>query len=216
MFFSIILFLISLVSLTTCVILISINGLDVACLISMFCAMMTYLVGAILFYKKTNKFPLNDISEYNATNFKKFIVKNDNCLIIYFVRKDGLWICENDKQQIKLDLSGYFFQKAYLISFVVRNIRYPLISDKLPLKYLFKNSFPIKKGINIKLVMIDGVKKDDIMVVKNGISKYGFVAKTITMAPFYLSTFSNRHYHSIRNMKTYMDEERYKCFYRKF
>ena len=51
------------------------------------------------------------------------------------------------------------------------------------------------------------------MIVKNGISKYGFMAKHITFAPFYLSGLSNRHYQSIRKFKSYIDEQKYKHFY---
>ena len=105
------------------------------------------------------------------------------------------------------------FQKSFLISYVVRNLRYPLISNKLPLKCLFANKYFIKKQLHVKLELIDGDKKSEKIIVNNGVSRYGFIAKRITFSPFYLSAFSNRHYNVTRNFKTYVDEKKYKQFY---
>ena len=99
---------------------------------------------------------------------------------------------------MKLDLNGYAFEKSYLISYVIRNLRYPLISNKKPFKYLFANRFFIKKNMNVKLIIINKNKRTEKMIVKNGISKYGFIAKHISFAPFYLSGLSNENYQSIR------------------
>lgn len=174
---------------------------------------MTFLMGSIAFYKNTNKYPRNDVSEYSADNFKKLLSLGDDCYIIQFLKRDGFWVCENNQQVTKLDLTGYLFQQSYLVSFAVRNLRYPLVSKKLPYKYLFKNKFLIKENLKVKLVMIDGAKKVEKMIVKDGVSKYGFIAKRITISPFYLDTLSNRSYQSIRNFKSYIDEKRYKTFY---
>ena len=61
--------------------------------------------------------------------------------------------------------------------------------------------------------MLDGDKKYEKMIVENGISKYGFLARRITFSPFYLSGLSHRTYQGIRNFKTYIDESVYKRFF---
>ena len=75
------------------------------------------------------------------------------------------------------------------------------------------NKYFIKDKFNIKLELIDGNKKFERIIVKNGVSKYGFIAKQITFSPFYLSALSNRHFQSIHKFKSYIDEKRYKHFY---
>ena len=176
-------------------------------------SMISWLVGEIIFYKHTNKYPLNDISEYYTKSFKKLLIKKDNCFEIQFVKKNNIWVCENDSLLIKLNLNGYAFEKSYLISYVIRNLRYPLISRKRPFKCLFTNKFFIKKKLNIKLRIIDGDKVTEKIIVKNGVSKYGFIAKQITFSPFYLSALSNRHLQYIYKLKSYIDEKQYKYFY---
>lgn len=213
MFVSILLFFISFISLFLFVTLLFLNRHDAVLFLSMSLSMMSILFGSIVFYKITNTYPLNDISEYHTNKFKKLLIKTEEFYVIRFFKKDGLWVCENNSETIKLNLGKYLFQKSYLISYVVRNIRYPLISDKLPLKCLFMNKYFIKDKFNIKLELIDGNKKFERIIVKNGVSKYGFIAKQITFSPFYLSALSNRHLQSIHKFKSYIDEKRYKHFY---
>ena len=179
-------------------------------------SIVTLLFGIIAFYKKTSKFPKNDLSEYDKFDWKKFVTNVDGNNIIIFEKKDGIWVCDNGERAVKLDLSGYLFQRAYLVSYVIRNMRYPLISDKKPLKFLFANSFAIKnRNIEIKLVTIDGTNRKEKTIVKNGVSRYGFLPRQITLSVFHLHLYSNYSYQRIRRFKTYMDENRYKNFYKK-
>lgn len=209
----VILFFASLLSLIISIAKLILNKLDAVLLSLIFFSMISYLISIIGFYRNTNKYPLNDLSEYYINKFKRLLIKKEDCYIIQFSKIDGIWICKNDSELIRLDLRGYLFQKKYLISFVIRNLRYSLISNKLPFKYLFKNKFFIGKKINVKLEMVDRNKKNDKMIVKNGISKYGFIAKNITFSPFYLFSFSNRSYQSIKKFISYIDEKKYKQFF---
>lgn len=211
--FIVCLFLLSFASFATYLILTIVDSTDVSNVVWLFVAIMSYLVGYIVFHKYTNKYPLNDISEYYTNDFKRLLVKKDSCLEIQFVKRDNAWFCENGSLSVKLDLSGYAYQKSYLISYVIRNLRYRLISTKRPLKYLFADKFFIKPALNVKLQMLDGDKKYEKMIVINGVSKYGFLARRITFSPFYLSGLSNRTYQGIRNFKTYIDESVYKSFF---
>lgn len=180
-----------------------------------FGSMMTFLLGHILFFKKTNKFPKNDISEYCKFDWKKYATNVNENNIICFEKQGDVWICDNGERKVVLDLTGYPFQRAYLISYVVRNMRYKFISQKLPLKHLFKYSFPIHKRIDIKLLLIDGNRRKEITVVKKGVTKYSFIARQITLSAFYYHLFSNESYQRIRHHKTYIDEKKYKSFHKK-
>ena len=213
MIVSIILFVISFISLFLFIIMLIIMEANTIFILSMFLSAMSFLFGSVIFYKITNKYPLNNISEYYTKKFKKLLIKTEGIYVIRFIKKNGLWVCENNSQIIKLNLGKYLFQKSFLISYVVRNLRYPLISNKLPLKCLFANKYFIKKQLHVKLELIDGDKKSEKIIVNNGVSRYGFIAKLITFSPFYLSAFSNRHYNVTRNFKTYVDEKKYKQFY---
>ena len=211
--FIVCLFLLSFASFATFLILTIVDSTDVSNVVWLFVAIMSYLVGYVVFHKYTNKYPRNDISEFSTKDFKRLLIKKDNCFEIQFVKKDNDWICENETLSVKLNLNGYAFEKSYLISYVIRNLRYRLISNKRPLKYLFANKLFIKQALNVKLQMLDGNKMYEKMIVENGVSKYGFLARRITFSPFYLSGLSNRTYQSIRNFKTYIDESVYKSFF---
>ena len=212
-FFIVCIFLFSLASFATLVTLMIVDFTDVSNVVWLFVAIMSYLVGYVVFHKHTNKYPRNDISEFSTNDFKRLLIKKDNCFEIQFVKKDNDWICENETLSVKLNLNGYAFEKSYIISYVIRNLRYRLISNKRPLKYLFVNKLFIKQAMNVKLQMLDGDKKYEKMIVENGVSKYGFLARRITFSPFYLSGLSNRTYQGIRNFKTYIDESVYKRFF---
>ena len=215
MLISIILFFISLISFLIFIILLFLNKFDAVFLLIMFASMMSYLFSYIVFNKITKKYPLNDVQEYHTKNFKKLLVKHKDCFTIQFFKKDGFWICETDKESIKINLNGYLFQHQYLVSFVIRNLRYPLINNKLPLKYLFKNKFFIKKNLNIKIVIYNGDKRIEKMIVKNGISRYGIIAQNITFSPFYLEGLSNRTYQSFVKRIACIDERICGHFYKK-
>lgn len=213
--FIVCLFLISVVSFITFIILSVATFMDVSSPIWLFISMLSFLIGYIIFHRHTNKYPRNDILDYYIRDLKRLLTKNGNYFEIRFVKKDNNWVCENDSLSVKLNLNRYAFEKSYLISYVIRNLRYPLISEKKPFKCLFTNRLFIKDNFNVKLTIINGSKIFEKMIVKNGISRYGFIAKQITISPFYLSALSNRHIQSIRKFKSYIDEKRYKHFYKK-
>ena len=209
MFISLILMLISLISILTFIVLLFVypSG-DSSILFLLLSFIISYLVGILLFYKTTNKYPLNDVSEYHVSNFKKMLIKNGDFFEIQFFKKDGFWLCVNNSQLIKLNLGKYLFQKSYLISFVVRNLRYPLISKKLPLKYLFVNKFFIKEDLKVKLILINGDKRVEKFIIINGMSRYGLIAKHITFSPFYQYALSNRTLQGINKSIPYIINER--------
>lgn len=213
MFICIILFFISCISLISFVFMLLLNIHNAFMYILIFLSMISFFGAIIVFYRNTNKYPKNNLSDYYTNQFTSLLNKKKGFYLIRFEKKDGIWTFESDSSLLKLNLDGYLFPHSYLISFVVRNLRYSYISDRLPFRNLFKNKFFLKAGLNVKLEIIDGNRKKEKMVVQNGISKYGFIAKNITFSPFYLFSLKNRGFHSLQNSKSYIDEKRYKQFY---
>ena len=123
MIVSIILFVISFIFLFIFIIMLIMMEPNTIFILSMFLSPVSFLFGSVIFYKITNKYPLNNISEYYTKKFKKLLIKTEGIYVIRFIKKNGLWVCENNSQIIKLNLGKYLFQKSYLISYVVRNLR---------------------------------------------------------------------------------------------
>ena len=167
------------------------------------------LLGMVFFYKSTNKYPLNNVSEYFVKEFRKLFKSEDGFYSITFIKKDGFWICEHKDGHIKLNLGKYFFQKSYIISFVIRNLRYPFINEKLPLEYLFWNVCLFEEPFNLKLILINKNKKFEKLIVKNGVSKYGFIGTRITFSPFYLASITTKSHISLLEFIPQIDEIKY-------
>jgi hypothetical protein len=142
------------------------------------------LVGIIVLSKTTYKYPLNERSDYCVTNFEKFLVREGNTDFIYFTKKNGIWVCENETEAIRLDLTGYPFEENYLVSYVVRNLRFLVMNRRRPRKDIIKRKYYVEYA-NVDLVITDGDRKRCIRVVKNYVSRYGFWGMLITQSPYY-------------------------------
>lgn len=84
MFVSILLFFISYISLFLFVTLLFLNRYDAVLFLSMLLSMISFLFGSIVFYKITNTYPLNDVSEYHTNKFKKLLIKAEEFYVIRF------------------------------------------------------------------------------------------------------------------------------------
>lgn len=93
-----------------------------------------------------------------------------------FAKRDGDTFSLNyNNKEIKFKTNTKIFKEGMFIAYIVRNIRFPEISNKLPLLSLFKKRLPITNLKNLVLDL-DGKK---YILVKNGISlnKYSFINK---------------------------------------
>lgn len=93
-----------------------------------------------------------------------------------FAKRDGDTFSLNyNNKEIKFETNTKIFKEGMFIAYIVRNIRFPEISNKLPLLSLFKKRLPITNLKNLVLDL-DGKK---YILVKNGISlnKYSFINK---------------------------------------
>ena len=111
-----------------------------------------------------------DLSRWISTHWY-----NPNAII--FEKKADVWLFEYDKTIVRFNLRGCFFKKSFLIAFVTRAIRYPVISERMPVAFLGSNSircFDKKMSANVSFVYKSD--KKDFTLVKNGFSKCGLIA----------------------------------------
>lgn len=67
--------------------------------------------------------------------------------IISFTKEDSTWKCVTYGKCVPFELTGCVFKKSFLLSFVIRAIRYPIINNGLPARKftrLILGGFPKK------------------------------------------------------------------------
>ena len=107
-------------------------------------------------------------------------LSKEDC-VVTFSKNNGTW-CFNDKSLIvPFELRWTVFKKSFIVAFVNRAIRYNLVSNRLPIKFL---GHFILKGFNTKLVVqiqfSNAKRLQAITVLKNGKSSSNFMSWAIT------------------------------------
>lgn len=137
----------------------------------------------ILFSKFTNKYP-REISASILTNSFKNSIKLES--IIHVVNNNGTWYFNKD-EDYSLELKGYFFQKSFIRSFIIRQLRYDFINKERSIKKLFKLKvfLPKLKDLNITICFHNKKKTKFKKILVNGVSKHSVLSQMITQARFY-------------------------------
>ena len=142
----------------------------------------------------------------NIVNIHKFIQKKGNEHYIIFRSRGYSYICENKNDYITFNLRNFLLKKSFIRAFVIRQIRYKTISNKLKISKLF--SIRLKCEYDKFFLVIDNHR---YLIVNNGISKNTIFSSEISKANFgamYMSrlTFvSNNNIEEI-NEKLYLDK----------
>ena len=143
------------------------------------------LFTVLFFVGSVNELPKNSPTQFlNFSAEKAQAKETDNNYYICFEKEDSCWICRSDDENFVWDLENHPFEKQYLCAFVVRSLRYSLISNKKAFHHLFKLRYRIPAYANKNLYVdfkYKGCSKR-IQVVKNGISKQGLIAQEISSA----------------------------------
>lgn len=105
---------------------------------------------------------------------------------ITFVREGSKFICEDRSfSKVIIDLRGYMFKKAYIASYVTRNIRYKEVSQK---RAFFNNFFRKRLDLSVMddldLIIIYNDKKYTKKVVKKYYFTIFFVSSYYTIIFF--------------------------------
>ena len=151
----------------------------------------------ICFFKKTKN--IMNLNKHNLIRLAKEIQWNKVELLCFYCY-NNIWQLENT--DIIFDLAKYAFKKSFIISAITRNLRYKAVSNKLPLKQILKKNLVVPNKRSLVVVFVDGNKKSNKEVVKNGVSKHTLLSKTITKSKFYEFYFHNRSYQVMKKIST--------------
>ena len=152
----------------------------------------------------------------NIIKIDNFINKYDNKEgAIIFNSFNNEYICKNNGSEIKFNLKGFMLKKSFIRAFVIRQIRYKSVSNKLKISKLFSIKLKCKLKYNKLYLIIDDHK---YLIFSNGVSRNTFLSAEISMSKYaamYLSakTFIYGNVIEEINEKYYLEE--YK-FYKNF
>ena len=128
----------------------------------------------------TYRFYLRLLSKKHYQLSKHISLNQKRIEEIIFVNNKGIWSYENAGTHVGFRLRGCFFKKSFLISFVIRSIRYPLVSDKLPIKLLGKRYLDgFNKTIIVYAIFQKKQSRKRVTLVENGKSFCGLIPRLI-------------------------------------
>lgn len=158
-----------------------------------FCTIILYLFISIIFFKYTNKQLEKEKHNLKSLKLMKCICKENGINIIEFKLKNNNWISEKDKG-LYFTLDSYLFKKSFIIARIIRELRYPVVNNKLNLSTLLNWKLKIN---NIDNLIVRFVDKNDIkeyILVKDYISKNTILSRAISKSRYYDLYLSNRSY----------------------
>lgn len=130
---------------------------------------------------------------------------------IIFYKKNSGWVCDAMHDSIFFDLKFCLFKKSFVLAFVTRAVRYPLVSNKLPISSLGRHSllgFDKKQIINVAFQ--HKMHKKQFILVRNCCSKCSLISQLIIkskLPPVY--EHHKPSYESLGKKVLYVDEEIY-------
>ena len=100
-----------------------------------------------------------------------------------------------DDFEYKFDLKTCGYKKSFIIAFIIRILRRDTVSEKLPLYNLYRKTLKIKVYNNVTICFEKNNTQKEYSIVKNGISKYPFLAQIMTFLeiPFKHRYFKSGH-----------------------
>lgn len=138
-----------------------------------------FLMFRIWFYHRCRKYiNLNK----NIIEIDSFIQSDDKQVgFIKFLSNNGLYSCVNNNSCISFDLKGFLLKKSFIRAFVIRQIRYKTISNKLKISKLFSLKLKCRYKYEKLFLIIDNHK---YLIQSNGISKNTFISSEISKSKY--------------------------------
>lgn len=127
--------------------------------------MSIYLLISIMFFKYTNRQLELEKDTLIALKITKIMNEKNEIKYIEFEFKNNKWICVKDKN-IQFKIDNYLFKKSFIIARIIRELRYPIISNKLNLSKLLSYKLKITNIDNLCLRFINGNKINNYIIVK--------------------------------------------------
>lgn len=147
----------------------------------------------------------------NIIHIEKFIqAREKNEGYIIFSSINGIYSCMGNDSIIRFDLNGFIFKKSFIRAFIVRQIRYKSVSNKLKISKLFSIKLKCKcKYDKIYLV----INNHNYLIFSNNVSKNTFLSSEISKAKFAAMYSSIRHYFASNVVKS-INEKIYLDYYK--
>lgn len=144
----------------------------------------------------------------NIIEIHRFILGDDKQAgYIKFTSNKGVYSCENNGRCISFNLNGFLFKKSFIRAFVIRQIRYKTISNKLRISKLF--SLKLKCGCRYEnlFLVVDNHK---YLILSNGVSKNTCISSEISKSKYSamyssMRTFIDSNVIEEVNEKIYLD-----------
>lgn len=159
---------------------------------------LLYLLIYIFFSKYTNRQLEKEKQVLKYLKLTKCICNENGVNIIKFKLKNNKWICEKD-EKISFILDNYLFKKSFIIARIIRELRYPLVSNQLHLSKLLNRKLKINKINNLIVRFSNENHINEYVLVKKYISKNTILSQAVSKSRYYDLYFGNRFY--VRYMK---------------
>ncbi|NLE05692.1 MAG: hypothetical protein GX638_12965 [Crenarchaeota archaeon] len=181
---------------------------DILLIIGLFTPIFMATISLILFWEYTMQFPRNDLCNYEKISIPA--IKNRD-IELEFTYDDGTWCYRNRQGLVNIDLKGYLFPVSFIKAYIIRQIRYQVVNQKLPLASLFKKKLFIKKydENNIYLKLVKHNKTKRVIILKKGVSINSFLSQIISQSSYYSNYLFMRSVVSLNRNKSFINESIY-------
>lgn len=159
-----------------------------------FIVMILYLFISIIFFKYTNK--KLETEKHILKSFKliKCICKENGINVIEFKLNNNKWVSKKD-ESLSFDIDNYLFRKSFIIARIIRELRYPIVSNQLDLSKLLKLKLRINNIDNLIVKFDNGNGIKEYILVKKYISQNTILSCAISKSRYYDLYLSNRSYY---------------------
>lgn len=97
---------------------------------------------------------------------------------------NGLWKSEINNVSVTFKIKKIVFKKAFILAYVARAIRYPVVSNKIKLEYLAKRKLKCNYSkLCLTVVFVKKHKQRRKTIVVNGITYMSMTSRLITRSP---------------------------------
>ena len=177
-------------------------------LMILFVIMVLYLVISTIFFKYTNKQLDKEKEILRSFKLTRCIYKENEVRYIDFVLKDNKWVSKQDETLV-FALDDYLFKKSFIIARIIRELRYPIVSNLLKLSKLLNFNLKIDNIDTLIVRFINGKKIIKYTIVKKQISKNTILSRAISKSKYYNLYFSNRSYNKYMKRIEKINEDLY-------
>jgi hypothetical protein len=147
----------------------------------------------IIFFKYTNQQFKKEENSLKSFKLSKCIYKEEDKSIIGFKLYDNKWISVKDDNLI-FNLENYLFKKSFIIARIIRELRYPVISNQLNFSKLLNLKLKINKTDKLIVRFINGDNVKEYVLVNESISKNTIISRAVIKSRYYGHYLSDRSY----------------------